>query len=72
MRLAAISVAGLVLGLYWFANVLGECDRADCGLLGEFFFDTWFVGAALIAGSLGGLLAASVRGVSRMLRREDH
>jgi hypothetical protein len=71
MRLAAISVAGLVLGLYWFGSILGECDRADCGQPQDFFFDTWFVGAALIAGSLGGLLAGGVRGISRLLRRED-
>ena len=60
-----ISLAGLVVGLYWVvAGVVGECDRSACGQPKDFFFDTSLLGAALLVGSVAGLVVAVRRGLS--------
>lgn len=64
MRLFLGSLALMLISLLLFMGGLRECDRADCGAVGE----VWSVLAQTLAPvvllvALGGLVLAAVRGV---------
>jgi hypothetical protein len=69
MRLAAASTVGFVIGYGWFLTGGAECDRADCGSLQELFYETWFVGFALLVAAVCGLIVAAIRGLVLWQRR---
>ena len=67
MRLAAVSLFGLVVGLVWAASALGECDRSDCGAFWEALYATSVVGFGILFVSFCGLAGAVILGFVRRL-----